>query len=190
MTTTSRPKRARILVVEKNRQDTARIQRAFSQSDMPADITHSPSAEDALKRLSSKPAAFDLAIIDQELPAKKGLQLCRELEAVGIRLPLIFMTAAGCESLAIDAIDNGAYEYVVKDETRSCTTCHTADPRQGGKHIRTGKAIKPLSPTANPNSLTDAKKIEKWFRRNCNWTMGRECSAREKADILAFLKSN
>lgn len=81
-------------------------------------------------------------------------------------------------------------EYVVKDETRSCTTCHAADPRQGGKHIRTGKAIKPLSPAVNPNSLTDAKKIEKWFRRNCNWTMGRECSAREKADILAFLKSN
>lgn len=81
-------------------------------------------------------------------------------------------------------------EHVVKDETRSCTTCHTADPRQGGKHIRTGKAIKPLSPAVNPNSLTDDKKIEKWFRRNCKWTMGRECSAREKADIMAFLKSN
>jgi cytochrome c peroxidase len=115
------------------------------------------------------------------------------------RLPVLFsITLAMNTAIAADPWTGNAEtgqqlwtsKHVVKDETRSCTACHTADPRQGGKHIRTGKAIKPLSPTANPNSLTDAKKIEKWFRRNCNWTMGRECSAREKADILAFLKSN
>jgi hypothetical protein len=31
--------------------------------------------------------------------------------------------------------------------------------------------------------------IEKWLRRNCNWTLGRECSAREKGDLLSFLRS-
>ena len=81
-------------------------------------------------------------------------------------------------------------EYGVSNEKRSCTACHTADPRHSGKHIKTGKVIKPLSPAVNPGSLTNVKKIEKWFRRNCKWTMGRECSALEKADILAFLKSN
>jgi len=81
-------------------------------------------------------------------------------------------------------------KHTLKGETRSCSGCHTADPRNTGKHIRTAKSIKPLSPAVNPDSLTDVKKIEKWFRRNCKWTLGRECSAQEKADVLAFLRSN
>ncbi|MCW8963030.1 MAG: DUF1924 domain-containing protein [Gammaproteobacteria bacterium] len=81
-------------------------------------------------------------------------------------------------------------ETTVKGDVRSCSTCHTADPRQPGKHTRTGKPIKPLSPSINPASLTDLKKINKWFHRNCKWTLGRVCTAQEKADVLAFLRSN
>jgi len=33
----------------------------------------------------------------------------------------------------------------------------------------------------------DPAKVEKWFRRNCNDVMGRECTAGEKADVLAWL---
>ncbi|MEA3244387.1 MAG: DUF1924 domain-containing protein, partial [Pseudomonadota bacterium] len=33
----------------------------------------------------------------------------------------------------------------------------------------------------------DGKKIEKWFKRNCKWTLGRECTAQEKADFLAYI---
>ena len=36
---------------------------------------------------------------------------------------------------------------------------------------------------------TDAAKTEKWFRRNCNDVVGRECSAGEKADVLSWLAS-
>lgn len=81
-------------------------------------------------------------------------------------------------------------QYNRSGEIRSCASCHTADPRQTGKHIRTGKPIKPLSPAVNAQSLTDQKKIEKWFRRNCRWTLNRECTAAEKSDVLAFLTSN
>jgi hypothetical protein len=35
----------------------------------------------------------------------------------------------------------------------------------------------------------DATKTEKWFRRNCNDVMGRECSAAEKADVIAWLRT-
>jgi len=69
----------------------------------------------------------------------------------------------------------------------SCSTCHGATPTQPGKHASTGKAIGALAPAANAERFTDPAKTEKWFRRNCNDVVGRECGAGEKADLLAWL---
>ncbi len=71
---------------------------------------------------------------------------------------------------------------------RSCTTCHTDDLRGMGKHVRTGKAIEPMAPSVNGKRLSDPKFIEKWFTRNCKWTIGRECTPQEKGDLLMFLR--
>ncbi len=71
----------------------------------------------------------------------------------------------------------------------SCSTCHTAKPTVDGKHATTGKVISPLAPAANAQRFTDAAKTEKWFRRNCNDVVGRECTPAEKADVLTWLIS-
>ncbi len=71
---------------------------------------------------------------------------------------------------------------------RSCTSCHPADATQAGKHVRTGEVIEPLSPAVNPERLSDPANVEKWFKRNCTWTLGRECTAQEKGDVLEFLR--
>lgn len=71
----------------------------------------------------------------------------------------------------------------------SCSSCHGDVPVQTGKHASTGKLIEPLAPAANPKALTSTARIEKWFRRNCNDVLKRECSAAEKADVLAYLIS-
>lgn len=73
-----------------------------------------------------------------------------------------------------------------KPETPSCTTCHTKNPKTSGK-TRAGKAIEPMALSVNPMRFTDSAKVAKWFRRNCNSVLGRECSAGEKADVLAWL---
>lgn len=69
----------------------------------------------------------------------------------------------------------------------SCSSCHGATPTGAGRHAATGKPIEPLAPGVNAQRFTDAGKTEKWFRRNCNDVLGRECSAGEKADVLAWL---
>lgn len=69
----------------------------------------------------------------------------------------------------------------------SCSSCHGATPTGTGKHASTGKPIQPLAPAANAERFADPAKTEKWFRRNCNDVLGRECSAGEKADVLAWL---
>jgi hypothetical protein len=73
-------------------------------------------------------------------------------------------------------------------KSRSCSDCHGEDLAKPGKHIKTGKTIKPMAISVNPQRLQDGKKIEKWFKRNCKWTWGRACTPQEKGDILSYLK--
>jgi len=69
----------------------------------------------------------------------------------------------------------------------SCASCHGNPPTKPGKHASTGKSIDPMAPAANPKVFTDTAKVDKWFRRNCTDVLQRECSAGEKADVLAYL---
>ena len=71
----------------------------------------------------------------------------------------------------------------------SCATCHTRDPAAPGRHAVTSKDIAPLAPAANPRRFTDAAKVEKWFKRNCNDVLKRPCTPQEKGDVLAYVMS-
>ncbi|MBF0294353.1 MAG: DUF1924 domain-containing protein [Magnetococcales bacterium] len=74
-------------------------------------------------------------------------------------------------------------------EGTSCAACHTRDPKQSGRHVKTGKPIEPLAPAVNPERFTDPAKVEKWFLRNCKGTLGRVCTPQEKGDFLQFLST-
>lgn len=69
----------------------------------------------------------------------------------------------------------------------SCASCHGTPPTRSGEHAGTGKPIAALAPIGNPQGLRSVAKAEKWFRRNCKDVLARECSAAEKADVLAYL---
>lgn len=71
----------------------------------------------------------------------------------------------------------------------SCSSCHTRNPLQTGRHAATGKTLAALAPAANPKRLSDPAKVEKWFRRNCRDVLQRECTAPEKGDVLSYLLS-
>lgn len=75
-----------------------------------------------------------------------------------------------------------------KKEERSCITCHTANPASAGK-TPVGKSIEPISPAVNKERFTDPKKVEKWFKRNCEWVLERECTPKEKGDFITFMMS-
>jgi len=123
-------------------------------------------------------------------------------------IPVIFLLSS--QAVSANAIDEMFSEYKQKGVTdisethgkelwtktfknketgqlRSCSTCHTANVKNTGKHAKTGKLIEPMALSANSKRYTKVKKIKKWFKRNCKWTIGRECSAQEQANILAYL---
>lgn len=95
----------------------------------------------------------------------------------------------GASTFSADAgKKNWTKEVASKEgDKRSCTSCHDADLTKPGKHNKTKKVIDPMAPSVTPDRFTDQKKIEKWFKRNCEWTWGRECTAQEKGDFLKFL---
>ncbi len=69
----------------------------------------------------------------------------------------------------------------------SCSSCHGQQPTATGRHALTGRGIGALAPAIDAERFTDEAKVEKWFRRNCKDVLSRECSAAEKADVLAWL---
>lgn len=70
---------------------------------------------------------------------------------------------------------------------RNCHTCHGKDLTKMGKHVKSGKEIEPMALSVNKERFNKLKKIKKWFKRNCKWTFGRECSNQEKGDLLTYL---
>jgi hypothetical protein len=71
---------------------------------------------------------------------------------------------------------------------RSCATCHNADLTQPGRQANTGKTIAPMALSVEASRVQDPVKIEKWFKRNCQWTWGRPCTPQEKGDFLSFIQ--
>ena len=76
-----------------------------------------------------------------------------------------------------------------RPDTPSCTSCHTANLKNGGQQTRTGKAIEPMAASVAPQRYTEFSNVEKWFKRNCADVLGRECTLSEKGDLLAYLLS-
>jgi hypothetical protein len=114
-------------------------------------------------------------------------------------LPALWIAVAGTLALptASFAADTAAgaaawtREYPRSDGSpaRNCVTCHNRDLTKPGRHAVTNKVIEPLAPSVNPERLTDQAKVEKWLLRNCRWTLGRECTADEKADFVSYIQT-
>lgn len=75
-----------------------------------------------------------------------------------------------------------------KPDTPACTACHGENPRGAGRTL-TGKDIEAVAVSVTPKRYTDAAKVEKWFKRNCNEVLGRACTAQEKGDWLTYMLS-
>lgn len=75
-----------------------------------------------------------------------------------------------------------------KPDTPACTSCHSSSPREPGRTLA-GKTIEPMAVSVTSDRYTDPAKVEKWFKRNCNEVLGRECTPLEKGDWLTTMMS-
>jgi PAS domain S-box-containing protein len=63
----------------------------------------------------SRNGSYDLLLVDHDMPVKSGIEVIRELAETADLLPAIMVTGAGSESVAVEAMKLGAYDYVIKD---------------------------------------------------------------------------
>ena len=71
-----------------------------------------PSAIDFLNE--GKLQAFGCVIADVRMPVMSGLDLQKQLNASGIRLPILFMTAHEDPDVEMQALKEGAYAFLQK----------------------------------------------------------------------------
>ena len=61
-----------------------------------------------------KTSDLDLILTDMKMPAMDGIELLENLKSVDTDLPVIMMTAHGTVDKAVEAMQKGAYTYVLK----------------------------------------------------------------------------
>ena len=70
------------------------------------------SAEEFLD--SSQRGTADCLILDVRLPGTSGLDLQRQLASCDCRIPIIFITAQGADEARLQAMNDGAVEFLFK----------------------------------------------------------------------------
>ena len=70
------------------------------------------SASEAMQLIAAD--SFDLVVTDIQMPEKNGLELLRDIKAFDPSLPIIVMTAYGTVESAVEALRNGAYDFITK----------------------------------------------------------------------------
>ncbi|BCS52485.1 diguanylate cyclase [Geobacter sp. SVR] len=113
--TTQRAIPLRILLVDDDEHDQLTFRQAFHTSGIPCNILNCTSSAAALEILGFEPLPCDVVVIHHHLPGICGLELCRMLIGRDVKIPLVILTDHGSEDVAADALQAGAYEYVIKD---------------------------------------------------------------------------
>lgn len=77
------------------------------------DVEECESGESAIAALRQR--AYDVVILDYRMEAVSGLNVLQWMLEQKIDTPVIVLTGAGSEHIAVEAMKLGAYDYIQKD---------------------------------------------------------------------------
>jgi signal transduction histidine kinase len=115
MTTTE--KVLRILLVEDSAGDVALIRAMLRRASASYELTHFVFMEEAVVHLAK--GGVDIVLLDLGLPDTHGLDGLRRAHAAAPGVPLIVMTGLEDETLATQAMVEGAQDYMIKGQIES-----------------------------------------------------------------------
>jgi len=105
----------KILLVEDNSGDARLLREMFNeQGPHDTEFTHVESMSAAEKHVAEH--AVDLILLDLGLPDAQGLGAVRRAHAAAPHVPLVVLTGLDDESLALQALQEGAQDYLVKGQ--------------------------------------------------------------------------
>jgi PAS domain S-box-containing protein len=104
-----------ILLVEDNPGDVRLLREMFNENVInPTKMTHVTSMIDAEKHVAEHPV--DVILLDLGLPDTHGLAAVRRAHAAAAHIALVVLTGMDDESLAVQALQEGAQDYLVKGQ--------------------------------------------------------------------------
>ncbi len=186
---------SRILVVD----DEAQIREglAHSLSDLGFDVAQAGTGEEALAIIKSNPD-LQFLVTDYRMPGMDGLELLRESKKISPDLSVVLMTAYGSVNHAIEAIQNGADNYLCKpfsfkdlekiivknEEEQTSNAAHLFTRDSGLKKIltkaeRAAKSMTPIlieGPSGTGKELL-ARQIHEWSERKNKAWVAINCAA-------------
>ena len=102
-----------ILLIEDNPEDVQALQEALANGKGDSyGVQCTDRLSKGLEQLSRSP--FDLVLLDLNLPDSKGLRTLTEVHAQAKETPIVVLTSADDERLALEALQQGAQDYLVK----------------------------------------------------------------------------
>lgn len=107
-----------VLLVEDSPTDASLICRIFSLSERDgAQLIQVDKLEDAIDLCQDVP--FDVVLLDLGLPDSDGLDTVIEFHQAEPDIPIVVLTGSNDEELALQALSQGAQDYLVKDQITS-----------------------------------------------------------------------
>ncbi|HEX3999131.1 MAG TPA: sigma-54 dependent transcriptional regulator [Pirellulales bacterium] len=100
----------RLLVIDDDRSVLRLIERGFEKTDVA--VLTALTAEEGLAHLRQHTP--DVLLLDVMLPGTNWLDVFRQIQEIDRKLPVIYITAHGNSDTAIEAMSNGAYDYLMK----------------------------------------------------------------------------
>jgi diguanylate cyclase len=105
----------RLLLVEDDRADARFLRSCLARSQgLPPDLEHRESLKDALAALEVDD--FDVVLLDLHLPDASGEECVRAIQKIRPTLPIVVLSGEDSEEFAINILNEGVQDYLVKWE--------------------------------------------------------------------------
>ena len=100
----------RVLVIEDEQKMADLIKRGLEEEGM--DVETAYDGETGLE--AAKSGNHDLIVLDLGLPGRDGLTISQELREVGLKTPILILTAQDSTEMKVKGLDSGADDYLTK----------------------------------------------------------------------------
>ena len=81
------------------------------------EVVTAPDGQSALDKLNQALQAgqpFEIVVMDVRMPGMDGLETLRHMKEKAPKIPVILLTGHACMGVAVQGLDLGAYDYMLK----------------------------------------------------------------------------
>lgn len=189
-----------LLMIEDNILDVEIIRELIiDQQRLSITIEHCETLADGIKRLQESQSPIDIAFLDLTLPDAQGLKCFHQVHQAFPKLPLIILSGNIDDALALEAVQQGAQDYLVKGKfnskllqrsifyamERQKLLLELKDKTQRLQHLseqleNTNQTLEQLSITDSLTQVNNRRRFDQTFLAEWN----RLCRAQEPLSLL------